>query len=147
MIPAPRRARRVRVEWLAFVLVASFVACKVDTGGLTVGEGGNGGGGSGTCALPCQVGRTCCGNGCVNTMNDPNNCGACGHKCTATTGALCSGGKCMVPACTTFGCGFGTTCCGNGCCSSAQLCCGPAVAMSSLPNCFTPTVNQTSCPP
>jgi hypothetical protein len=37
-------------------------------------------------------GATQCGTSCVNTANDPNNCGACGATCSA--GQVCSNGAC-----------------------------------------------------
>jgi hypothetical protein len=39
--------------------------------------------GSGFCnkGICCQTGQTICGNTCVSTQTDPNNCGTCGNKC------------------------------------------------------------------
>jgi hypothetical protein len=65
--------------------------------------------GTGLCSLPapvsCKTGGTCsagacgcpvslpkeCGNACVDTDNDPKNCGACGHDCL--------GGQCLAGLC------------------------------------------------
>src|SRR6202011_5326969 len=38
---------------------------------------------------------TTCNGACVDTMNDPKNCGSCGTACP--TGAPCQGGKCICP--------------------------------------------------
>src|SRR5882672_3154944 len=47
--------------------------------GATTGGSGSGGSASdaGLCG-PCQRGRMCCDGKCVNIVNDPTNCGACG---------------------------------------------------------------------
>ena len=48
-------------------------------------------GGSQTTAT-CTTGKTACGSACVNTLTDPQNCGACGTACDKTS--LCSHGAC-----------------------------------------------------
>jgi hypothetical protein len=40
----------------------------------------------------CSADSTACGDGCVDLQTDPQNCGACGNKCTG----LCSAGKCTA---------------------------------------------------
>jgi hypothetical protein len=54
----------------------------------------------------------------------------------------------MTPPCSaTILCLAGTTCCGNSCCNSGQLCCqenGPVGG--GPPSCFTPTRDQPTCP-
>ena len=53
---------------------------------------------AGVCS-PCASGQTLCGNVCVNTQNDLNNCGACGTVCPASPPngtEVCSGGTCGV---------------------------------------------------
>jgi len=47
---------------------------------------------SGLCA--CPAGDRVCGNGCIDPMNDPNNCGGCGVAC-ATTVKACQAGSCQ----------------------------------------------------
>jgi hypothetical protein len=120
-------------------------------GGTTGGAGTTGAGGQGgsvLCNVICSVGRTCCNNACVNTNNDPFNCGACGRRCEGNTN-LCSDGKCVVPECSpTILCQVGAPCCGQSCCGSGQLCCqanGPV--SGGPPTCFTPTRDQPTCPP
>ena len=44
----------------------------------------------------------CCGSGCVDLTNDPNNCGRCGHSCGAN--ATCSSGTCSCTNPDTFDC-------------------------------------------
>jgi len=58
----------------------------------------------------CPPGLTNCGGKCVDTKNDPNNCGVCGTKCKS---GLCVNGLCCPP---------GAVKCGNSCCSFT--CCG-----------------------
>jgi hypothetical protein len=66
---------------------------------------------SSACKLLCKPGRgDCnnqfCGDGCeTDLLFDPQNCGACGHKCDP--GQWCAEGTCMCPA--------GTTACGDQC--------------------------------
>ena len=47
--------------------------------------------GSGSCGFTCNDNFTQCGSSCVNTSNDPYNCGACSHNCL--------GGTCSASAC------------------------------------------------
>jgi hypothetical protein len=49
----------------------------------------------------CPMGGTLCGTACINTSNDPNNCGSCGNVCIPlnATGAACSGAMCTFTAC------------------------------------------------
>ena len=52
----------------------------------------------GTCACvdnPCPQGGELCGATCVDTVNDRNNCGACGNVCA--TGIPCIAGNCICP--------------------------------------------------
>lgn len=100
----------------------------------------------GACSPACGFGRTCCGNVCVNTENDPTNCGACGVTCSDPT-PYC-GGSCQPIPCGLDGgsCGGGGFCCGASCCNTGQLCCDPQGPVSGAPQCFTPTVSEPTCP-
>jgi hypothetical protein len=74
------------------------------TTGADTGTGTTGTIDSGTqCAAPATV----CGMSCVDTRNDPGNCGACGKACVA--GQACSGGTCALA------CAGGATKCGDAC--------------------------------
>ncbi|MGA7122798.1 MAG: hypothetical protein WBY94_22045 [Polyangiaceae bacterium] len=44
----------------------------------------------------CQAGTVSCSGTCVNTSNDPHNCGSCGHACPgASRGETCANGVCQ----------------------------------------------------
>ena len=45
---------------------------------------------------PCEPGQVLCGDKCVDTMSDPEHCGACDHACTAPAhaGPTCEAGEC-----------------------------------------------------
>src|SRR5450432_2931517 len=96
-------------------LAGNFVGCKSSSPANPTGSGGSGGGGSGpvdsgmsatlmdgACAVnayphmgvcACQDGTpTVCSGTCVDTTSDPDNCGACGTKCGATS--ACAAGVC-----------------------------------------------------
>jgi hypothetical protein len=53
-------------------------------------------GGATEAAVECEIGLTTCPTGCVDTLADAANCGACGRLCPQ--GADCRGGAC-VPEC------------------------------------------------
>ena len=50
---------------------------------------------------PCAPDQTCCGTSCHDLTKNLNNCGMCGHKCTApvNAGAVCVGSICGMGAC------------------------------------------------
>jgi hypothetical protein len=100
------------------------------------------GGGGNVCSPACSTGRDCCGSTCVNSNNDPKNCGACGTACSGST-PLCEGGACKAAPCSVDGgC---AQCCGNECCASGQLCCSSEGPVSGgPPSCVTPT--NGTCP-
>ena len=88
-------------------LPALLAACSgnvVVTGG---GEGGDGGSG-GTKPDGCPSGLSKCGNGCVDTSNDPDHCGGCFAACGD---GVCDDGNCLVPP----ACSGGLTMCGADC--------------------------------
>jgi hypothetical protein len=157
-----------QLHMLLFGISASFLAC---SGDVVVGSGGQGtsssssgsasksvsstsigssGSSSGSisssstgtpCAQACGAGLTCCDGQCVNTQNDPHNCGMCGNPCSAPK-LLCDG-TCVQPACTDPTCSG--TCCGDSCCTMGKICCevqqgGP----SGPPACFDPV--DGTCP-
>jgi hypothetical protein len=125
----------------------------VDSGGgseagVDSGGGADSGGDSGatTCIPGCVQGRSCCEGACVNTDNDPDNCGGCATRCNGNT-PYCDG-TCKAAPCIGGGttCTGATTCCGSMCCTTGQICCkddGPVTEAT----CFTPTAAQSSCPP
>ena len=48
-----------------------------------------------TCSPTCGAGQSMCGNTCIDTSNDSNNCGGCGRVCGG--GSVCSNGSCSAP--------------------------------------------------
>lgn len=116
--------------------------------GSSSGTGGSGSssGSAAGCDASCGAGRHCCEGKCVNTANDPLNCGGCGVACTGST-PFCEG-SCKPEPCTKEGgtCGVGATCCGNACCGSGQLCCLPEGPLDRGPMCETPTGSPATCP-
>src|SRR5512140_3125215 len=124
----------------------SSVAADASTDATLDSGGGDGGVDGGACATACGTGRTCCGGQCVNTGNDPLNCGACGARCTGST-PYCDG-ACKPAPCDVDGgsCGAGTTCCGAQCCGATELCCQPNGPLDRGPACATPTGTPPTCP-
>jgi hypothetical protein len=125
----------------AMILLAIGCAC----GGTTTS--GDASTDASSDATGCGPGRIMCGGACINPDNDPNNCGACGTKCTGNTpfcDGTCKAAPCFPDAGACASPGF---CCGSNCCTSAQLCCkdeGP-VGNPYGPSCFTPTAQQPTC--
>lgn len=58
----------------------------------------------------CEAGLRCCGEVCVNTFEDDNNCGECGNRCSP--GKICFGGVCE--------CLNGLTRCGDFCLDTSR---------------------------
>jgi hypothetical protein len=108
-----------------------------ETGGNP--EGGDACGG-------CRTGLSCCGSQCVNTDNDPANCGGCGIACMGAT-PFCDGTCVAAPCDTDAGsCSGGTACCGKVCCKAGQICCKSEGPIPGPPACSTPTAGQPACP-
>lgn len=90
----------------------------------------------------CCAGMSACGDQCVYTQYDNNNCGGCGNACSG--GRFCNSGNCQCPAgysvcngsclntasdhqnCGGCGivCGPNQTCGNGGCCEAGQSFCG-----------------------
>lgn len=116
------------------------------TGGNTGGAGGAGG------AAPCLLSCTstfpeCCSNACVWTVNDPENCGGCGIKCSGTT-PFCQGSLCVAQPCTATDAGAcGTNCCGTSCCGTGEICCSVNSPVGPMrPACAAPSTGVPRCP-
>jgi endosialidase-like protein len=118
----------------------------------TAGDAAGGAGGSGAdaatdalvaCDGGCGAGRMCCAGSCVNTANDPFNCGQCGVRCAGAT-PFCAG-SCQAAPCARGACPSGQ-CCGSECCAAGQLCCQEQGPVSRLPICHTPTASEPTCP-
>ncbi|HEY8039719.1 MAG TPA: hypothetical protein VIF15_07990, partial [Polyangiaceae bacterium] len=83
-----------------------------DDGTTTIFDSGTTDTGGDSTTTNCSGSQTACGGSCVNTTNDPKNCGSCGATCGG--GLVCSSGKCAV------GCATGQTLCGAGTCANLQ---------------------------
>ena len=99
----------------------------------TKSDGGNTDSGSSACDGGCSAGLVCCNNACVNTNNDPHNCGSCGNPCN-TASQMCQGGTCGASQC-------------NPACTSGYICCeidGPGP--SGPPQCEQGDTCPVGCP-
>ncbi|MGH2532944.1 MAG: hypothetical protein ACRDJW_11660 [Thermomicrobiales bacterium] len=92
-----------------------------DQVGQPCGRGGEVCGADGACSCPAEL-PTACRRGCVDTATDPNNCGACDHRCPrmAHGTPVCSGGVCGIA------CDGGARFCGDRCCADLRDCCDGA---------------------
>lgn len=100
------------------------------------------------CSPVCGTARACCDGRCVNTANDPFNCGGCGVVCSGVT-PFCNGnGACRERPCTADAgtCAAGTTCCGDRCCGATEICCNPQGPLDLGPACVTAVGTPPSCP-
>ncbi|HVM68544.1 MAG TPA: hypothetical protein VM204_01745, partial [Gaiellaceae bacterium] len=76
---------------------------------LAVACEGGGGDAPAPALVQCGVGASLCEGACVQTAADPGNCGACGRRCDATRGEVCSDGACSAA------CPAGVTRCAGAC--------------------------------
>jgi hypothetical protein len=116
-------------------------------GGDDLAGGGSDGGGGACGPMSCGAPFMCCGDTCTNPDNDPFHCGGCSNVCTGAH-PFCNGGGCaQMPPCPGGLACFTGFCCGDTCCNDGQLCCdvqGPGPSFG--PTCYTPTVDQPTCP-
>ena len=99
--------------------------------GTTKTDGGGGPDTGNTCT--CAAGLACCNGACVNTNNDPHNCGGCGGTCN-TASQMCLGGSCTASQC-------------QPACTSGSICCeidGPGP--SGPPQCEQGNTCPVGCP-
>ncbi len=134
-------------DWIASLppKTSSGTDAGTDTGGGPVG---------------CTGSLTSCGGACVDTSNDPKNCGSCDNACTG--GMPCSGGKClaMCPSTTTNcagscvdtqsdakNCGTcGKACAAGEVCTAGTCACGADVSFASaVQPIFTKTCTSAGC--
>jgi len=139
----------------AAVLAAHCGGTTAPGGGAdaSIGEGGSSGSGSGSssggssggaCSPSCAMGLACCGGQCVNTGNDPFNCGGCGTRCSGAT-PYC-GGSCKAAPCEQeAGACANESCCGTQCCGPGQLCCQLEQGVW-ITQCHTLQNGETTCP-
>ncbi|MEM9192695.1 MAG: hypothetical protein AAGF12_26210 [Myxococcota bacterium] len=93
----------------------------------------------GNLGMPCAMGESCCGGTCIDTSNDPENCGACGETC-GPNGPSCVGGTCRcgsgaacaeaMPGMFGIGGSLGESCCGGSCVTNDEMNCGCGVVCS-----------------
>ena len=91
-------AAAMAAAWVAGSLFAGgcggSTASTSGTGGAATTSTGTTGKGGGDAGPTCGTSSTLCDGSCVETQNDPANCGACGTVCP--TGQVCSVGQCGV---------------------------------------------------
>jgi hypothetical protein len=79
----------------------------------------------------------------VDSMNDPDHCGACNVVCQGST-PFCQQGKCIATPC--YGDAGGAGCCGTQTCTSGEVCCefeGP----QDFVGCYAYDGGGSRCPP
>jgi hypothetical protein len=93
-----------------------------------------------SCVSKCNTNYTSCGNACVDTMSDDNNCGQCSSACSG--GSHCVGGACTCPGLTHK--------CNGSCVANNASACGPnCVVCGTGQDCFSGTCGGASaagCP-
>jgi hypothetical protein len=112
--------------------------------GSSSGSSSSSSSGASACSPACSAGFTCCSGNCVNTSNDPKNCGVCGAKCTGAT-PFCQG-SCKQAPCyqDAASCGA-SSCCGTQCCGITETCCLIELGASSI-QCVAADAGQPTCP-
>jgi hypothetical protein len=78
-------------------------------------------------------GLVCCEGSCVNTANDPSNCGGCGTPCMGLA-PMCHEGVCSPAACMPR-------------CTSAETCCDLPTPTAGAPRCVLGGACPVACPP
>jgi glucosylceramidase len=147
--------KTTHVSQLVIGIVSLLAACSASPGTNTGTAGTNGGAGTaGT--ITCTTG-TACGQSCVNTATDNNNCGTCGNlcgigqscqasQCVCQTGLILCNGLCVQSDANhcgtcTMTCSAGQVCSNNACtsegCTGSQMMCGTA--------CVDTTSSDTNC--
>jgi hypothetical protein len=115
-------------------------------GDASVGNSSGSATGSSHCGsgADCAMGSSCCGGRCVNTYNDPHNCGGCGVACGGAE-SFCQG-RCIPTPCDqdAGSCGA-NACCGAQCCPAGQLCCLSTTGQPH-PECYSPEDADSTCP-
>jgi hypothetical protein len=98
---------------LLFAFLIAVTSC--NNSNANVPKDMNGGGGLICPNHPENCQGTCCGEKCLNTSVDVNNCGGCNAACSG--GTICMGGKC---GCLPSGapCAMAQTCCPNAGCAN-----------------------------
>lgn len=93
----------------------------------------------------CSKNQTCCGDDCVDTNNNMNNCGACGNKCDPNIHSGCYKGRCICKSDGNYACGPSKQCCavnhtciGNECeiCKNNNISCDHGHRDSNTCNCI-----------
>jgi hypothetical protein len=102
---------------------------------------------NGLCQPTCGGDQTCCDKGCVDTRDDPDNCGGCGNACSA--GQMCCDGGCVDTTSDPNNCGF----CGSAC-AEGDVCenglCRPSLCQTPWFSCgvsYPPHVSDVCCLP
>lgn len=99
---------------------------------------------AGDCDGGCGEFRACCDGTCVNPVNNPQHCGACGTVCSGST-PYCQE-TCQATPCSIGGCPNGATCCGASCCGAGEICCDSEGPVGGFAICFKPTAESPTCP-
>ncbi|KAJ4291373.1 hypothetical protein N0V88_005966 [Collariella sp. IMI 366227] len=93
----------------------------------------------------CPAGLTACGTTCINTKNDPANCGGCDVVCDS---GVCTNGACSLNSCTGQTCDTFTACGPGGSCVCASVTGGSGFCADGQTPCagLTDCETSTDCP-